>query len=194
MAINAALAKKSSAKRKVKKPMSKGAAIGVCVFVFILLLGGIVVALLTNVGGAGEKFLAVMPQYKKMVADLDKQKADLAAAQTQVQADTDKNANAAKANAKAAADIKTQQDALAAAQQALTAQNQSNLTAQQKQQAVLDIFTSLDASKAAGIMAAGYSAQEAANVLAQLPSDVSANILAAMDAAKAAEIAKLIGP
>lgn len=189
-------AKKPSAlpfRPKAKKPMSKGAAVGICIIVFVFLLGGLFAALLTNAAGMGDRFTALLPSYKKMSADLDKQKAGLASEQAALQADADKNDSDAKANQKAEADLKTQQDALASAQQALDSQKQDALTAAQKRQAVLEIFTNLDASKAADILSAGYTAQEAADLLSQLPSDVSANILAAMDASKAAEIAKLIG-
>lgn len=192
MAINAALAKKSSAKRKVKKPMSKGAAIGVCVLVFVFILGGIVAALLTNLGGVGEKFLALMPQYKIMVAGIDKQKSDLEAAQAQAQADAEKNANVTKANEKAAADLKTQQDALTAAQQALNAQKKDSMTAEQRKQAVVDIYGQLDDTRAAQMLQSAPTLQDAADILTLLPSDKAAAILGAMNAAKAFAVTKLM--
>jgi flagellar motility protein MotE (MotC chaperone) len=180
------------AKPRAKKPMSKGAAISACIVVFVFILGGLAACLLTNAGGLGDKLIAVMPQYKKAEADLQSREMNLAASEANAQADAYKNADDAKANAKAAEDLKAREDALKAAQQALDAQKQDALSAEQRKKAVIEVYSDLDETKAAAMLASAPTLQEAADILTMLPADKAAGILAAMDADKAYELTKLM--
>jgi flagellar motility protein MotE (MotC chaperone) len=184
-------AKKAKA-LKVKKSMSKGAAVLVCVVVFIFLLGGLFAALLTDALGLGQKLISLMPAQSAVAADIEKQKKDIASEKAKLQSQAGKNEADATANQKEADRLKAAQDALAAEKQAFEAEKKDALSAEERQKAVLDIFRNLNYKKAAEILGAGYTPNEAANLLVKLPRDISAGILAEMDAAKAAQIAKLI--
>jgi hypothetical protein len=185
-------AKKQKKPKKPKKPMPKAGVIGICVAIFIFLLGGLFACLLTNTLGLGDMLISVLPQYKVMAGDLGKREADLKTAQAKVLSDAEKVADDAKANEKAANDLKSREDALAAARQALEADKLDAASAEARRKAVVEIFVGMSPSKAAGILEEGYTAKQAADLLSLLPAEADTLILEKMEDAFAAEITKLM--
>lgn len=185
-------AKPGKKPKRPKKPMSKGAAVCICIAVFIFLLAGLFACLLTNLLGASDMLISVLPQYKAMAAGLEKREAALLAAQQKVLTDAEKAANEAKANAKAADALKAREEALAAARRALEEDERMAKSAEERRRGVVDIFISLSPSKAASMLQEGYTARQAADMLQLLPTDTASNIIGKMDDAFAAEIAKLM--
>lgn len=186
-------AKPGNKAKKPRKPINPAI---LCIIIFVVLLAGAGACLYLNVGGIAEKALVLLPQYNISLAALDKKSADLAAQQATLQQQSDKNAADAKANEKAAADLKTQQDQLAADRQALEDQQQQGKSEEEKLKALAGIYSSLDASVAAAMLLKAPSMSDAAYILGALPQDKVAEIITiieATDAKTAYELAKLIG-
>jgi hypothetical protein len=182
--------------KKPKKPKKPANKVLVCIVVFVVLLAGAGYCLYANVGGIAEKALVLLPQYKKSLADLDKQKKDIAAQQTKVQAASEKNTSDAKANAKTSDDLRSQQDRLTADKKAFQAEQQQAKTEAERQKAVADIYASLDSDVAAAMLLKAPSLSEAASILKLLAKDKIAEILTAINAKDpktAYNLAKLIG-
>jgi flagellar motility protein MotE (MotC chaperone) len=188
--------KKAPKVKKPKKPMPKVMVVVICVLVFVLLLAGTGYCLYTNIGGVAEKAMVLLPQYRKSLAAIDKLNKDIETQKTKLASDTSKAAAAAEANTKTADELKSQQAQLTAAQQAFDAQKENAKTAEERQKAVADIYSAMDADVAAAILNKAPTLQEAADILKTLSTEKLTAILVAIentDPAKAYNLTKLIG-
>lgn len=178
--------------KKPKKPMPRPVVALLTVFVMLLLVGGAGAALWFDLGGIAAQAAILFPQYRTAMAEVDKLKADHAAAQEKLAAESDALAAREKKLGQQETDLARREDKLKKDQAALDARLAEAKTEEERQQATISIYTTMEASVAAGMLDKANTLQEAAAILKLLPTDTVANILAEMDPKKAFELTKLL--
>jgi flagellar motility protein MotE (MotC chaperone) len=176
--------------KKEKKPLTAGKAALATALVFLLLMGGVAGAVVTDVGGTREA-LATMLQGGTEAAKSEKELELMATEQDQAQKEKELAEREKALNSQQIVLDKKEKE-LDARDELLLQTEQDAVSSQQSLAQLAEVYSRMEASSAAGILSEIKNKQDITDILMQMKQNKVADILAAMTPELASEITLLM--